>query len=217
MKNSNIHIAIVDDHALFRSGIANLLSEFNNLVIIFEAANGKELQKSLSQNCMIDVILMDINMPLMDGYVSTLWVKQHFPNIHVLALSMFDDDMAILKMVKAGAGGYVLKESKPAELFKAINEIRINGVYINEAISGRMMRSIQQKEGQLLSEKNLTTREIEFIQLCVSELTYKEIADKMNVAARTVDNYRESLFDKLELKSRVGLVLYAIKNGMVKL
>ncbi|HMH23271.1 MAG TPA: response regulator transcription factor [Puia sp.] len=217
MATQKINIALVDDHALFRSGIANLLSEFADLSIVFEAANGKELQQLLPGHQEVDVILMDINMPLVDGYAATVWVRQHYPLIQILALSMFDDDLAIIKMVKAGAGGYVLKESKPAELYRAINEIKEKGLYINEIVSGRIMRSMQQPEQPPAGESLITVREAEFIQYCASELTYKEIADKMKVAARTVDNYRQSLFDKLDLRSRVGLVLYAIKNGIVKL
>ena len=209
------HIALVDDHALFRSGIANLLSEFEDLSVVFEAANGRELQQLLPKYQNIDVILMDINMPLMDGYAATLWVKQHYPLIHVLALSMFDEDLAIIKMIRAGAGGYVLKESKPAELYRAINEIRDKGLYINELVSGKMMKAMQEQGGTAGNGPVLTAREKEFLQYCVSELTYKEIAHKMNVAARTVDNYRQSLFDKLEAKTRVGLVIYAIRMGIV--
>lgn len=217
MNPQSIHIGLVDDHALFRSGIANLLSEFEDLKVIFEAENGKELQQLLPGCKTVDVILMDINMPIVDGYSATKWVKQNYPNIQVLALSMFDEDLAIIRMIKAGAGGYVLKESKPAELYRAITEIWSKGVYVNEMVSGKMMRTMQQSESIAGNENLLTARETEFIQHCVSELTYKEIAEKMNVAARTVDNYRESLFVKLELRSRVGLVIYAIKHGIVKL
>ncbi len=212
-----IHIALVDDHGLFRSGIANLLSEFEDLVVDFEAANGKEMKLLLHEHLEVDVILMDINMPFVDGYAAATWIKQEYPNIKILALSMFDEDAAIIRMIRAGAGGYVLKESKPAELYRAIKEIYTNGIYINEMISGKMMRSIQYSNPNIEKNNIITPREVEFIQLCVSEMTYKEIADKMNVAPRTVDNYRQSLFDKLELKSRVGLVLYAIRNEIVKL
>ena len=143
MQQELIHIALVDDHGLFRSGIANLLTEFSDIKVAFEAANGKELQHLLPANPVVDVILMDINMPVMDGYSATVWVKQQFPLVQVLALSMFDDDMAVIKMLKAGAGGYVLKESKPVELYRAINEIKEKGVYLNELVSGKMLRSFQ--------------------------------------------------------------------------
>lgn len=209
-------IALADDHSLFRRGIANLLSEFTDIEVVFDVSNGKELQRRLPANPDIDVILMDITMPLMDGYQTTAWVKKEFPLIQVLALSMFDEDMAVIGMLKAGAGGYILKESSPQELYRAIIEIKEKNFYLNEMVSGKMLRSFQSAGNNEKDGLHLTEREIEFIQLCVSELTYKEIADKMRIAARSVENYRENLFAKLALKSRVGLVLFAIRNGIVK-
>lgn len=210
-------IALADDHALFRRGIANLLSEFDDIEVIFDVSNGKELQEALPKNKDIDVILMDITMPVMDGYATTAWVIKNYPQINVLALSMFDEDMAVIGMLKAGAGGYVLKESTPLELYRAINEIKDKGVYLNEMVSGKMLRSVQTQDMNNKEGITLTERETEFIRLCVSELTYKEIADKMKIAPRSVENYRENLFEKLQMKSRVGLVLFAIKNGIVKI
>lgn len=213
----NKHIGLVDDHSLFRSGIAKLLIEFSDIVIDFEAANGKELQKMLSLHRLsTEVILMDITMPGMDGYATTQWVKENYPHIHVVALSMYEDEAAIIRMLRAGAGGYVFKESKAIELYNAISAVIERGYFINEQVSGKIIHSLnktdRQEEGPVL-----TGKETEFLVHCASEATYKEIAGKMGVAARTVDNYRESLFEKLQLKSRVGLVLYAIKNGYVKL
>jgi len=210
-------IALADDHALFRRGIANLLSEFDDIEVAFDVSNGKELQEALPKNPNIDVILMDITMPVMDGYATTSWVTKNYPQINVLALSMFDEDMAVIGMLKVGAGGYVLKESTPLELYRAINEIKEKGVYLNEMVSGKMLRSVQMQDANAKETVTLTERETEFICLCVSELTYKEIADKMKIAPRSVENYRENLFEKLQMKSRVGLVLFAIKNGIVKI
>jgi DNA-binding NarL/FixJ family response regulator len=214
MKNKT-RIALIDDHALFRKGIANLLSEFNDIEVVFDAANGKELQTILPRHSDIDVILMDITMPLMDGYAATAWLKKSYPLIQVLALSMFDEDEAVIGMLRAGAGGYILKESSPAELYRAIGEIKEKGIYINELVSGKMLRNVQSQDITAKDIVHLTERETEFIKLCVSELTYKEIADRMNIAPRSVENYRENLFEKLQTKSRVGLVLFAIKNGIV--
>lgn len=210
-----INIALVDDHALFRRGIANLLLELEDINIVFDVSNGKELQQALLRQPGVDVILMDINMPVMDGYRATQWVRSNYPLIHVLALSMFDDDITLIDMLKAGAGGYVLKESQPSELYRAITEIKAKGVYLNEMVSGKMLRSFHHNPVKHAEAFHLTPREVEFIKLCVSELTYKEIADEMKIASRTVDNYRESLFEKLSIKSRVGLVLFAIRNKMV--
>jgi len=212
MENNKIHIAIVDDHTLFRNGVAALMAEFDELEMVFEAENGQQLQQALAKHGKPDVILMDINMPVMDGYASTKWVKQNYPKIRVLALSMFEDDKAVIQMIKCGAGGYVLKESRPRELLEAIKAIHEKGVYINEMVSGKLLRSVADKEDL----PDISKKELEFLKLCCSELTYKEIADQMFVSPRTVDNYREALFLKLNLKSRSGLVLYAIQNGIFK-
>lgn len=212
MQTEQITIGIVDDHTLFRNGVNALMSEFEELKVVFEADNGKQLQQMLPKNALPQVILMDINMPEMDGYETTAWLKAKYPQVKVLALSMFEDDKAVLRMIRSGASGYVLKESKPRELLDAIKTIVTRGVYINELVSGKLIRSVGGNE----SGPELTPKELEFLKLACSELTYKEIADKMFVSPRTVDNYRESLFQKLNLKSRTGLVLYAIQNEIFK-
>jgi len=208
-----IKIAIVDDHSLFRSGLASLLSEFEQLHIAFEAVNGSDLQGKIAKHSDTQVVLMDINMPVIDGVAATKWIKEHYPNTYVLALSMFEDEKSIITMIKAGASGYLLKESKSTEVLSAIRTIIEKGFYINELVSGRLFVSIKNEDQKhLLTEKELT-----FLQHCSTELTYKEIAGLMNVSPRTVDNYRESLFAKLNLKSRTGLVVYGIKNNLIKI
>jgi len=211
MQTDKILIAIVDDHTLFRDGVASLMAEFDELQVVFEAENGEQMQHLLARHPLPQVILMDINMPVMDGYLATKWVKENYPQIKVLALSMFEEDKAVIRMIKSGAGGYVLKESKPRELLHAIKIINEKGVYINEMVSGKLIRKVADDDGPDFSRK-----EFEFLRLCCSELTYKEIADLMFVSPRTVDNYRESLFQKLNLKTRTGLVLYAIQNEIFK-
>lgn len=208
METSPINIAIVDDHTLFREGMAALLCEFSEINILFQAGHGIQMQQMLQKENAPDVILMDINMPLMDGYDSTAWLYKNYPEVRVLALSMFEDDVSVIKMIKAGACGYVLKESRPRELLNAITHLHERGSYMNELVSRKLLKNVKEESSKLL----LTKRELQFMKLCCSELTYKEIADKMFVNHRTVDNYRESLFLKLNLRSRVGIVLYAIKN-----
>ncbi len=212
METNKILIAIVDDHTLFRNGVAALMNEFDELAISFQAENGEQMQQLIKKHPLPEVILMDINMPVMDGYVTTAWLKANYPQIKVLALSMFEDDNAVIRMIRSGAGGYILKESKPRELLEAIKTLHEKGVFINEMVSGKLIRSISSKENETV----LSKKELEFLKLSCSELTYKEIADKMFVSPRTVDSYRESLFEKLGLKSRTGLVLYAIQNDIFR-
>lgn len=212
-----ISIVIVDDHTLFRSGVANLLSEFDEIDVLFQASSGKDLQQKLSADNLPNIILMDITMPLMDGYEATKWVTAQYPGISVLALSMFDDEKSIINMLRAGACGYLLKESNASDLLEAIKITKEKGLFINENVSGRMLMSIRNDSKVTKGDLKLSDREMEFLQYCSTELTYKEIADKMNVSPRTVDNYRESLFSKLNIKSRTGLVVYGIKNSLISI
>ncbi|WP_028298302.1 response regulator transcription factor [Olivibacter sitiensis] len=216
--DKKITLGLVDDHTLFRRGIASLLREFDELDVLFEAANGIELQAQLkAHEKQVDIILMDISMPKMNGYESTAWIKDNFPHTKVLALSMFEDEKAIINMLKAGAVGYMLKESRPSDLLMAMNTIMEKGFYINELVTGRLLSSLQHDKQTQQTSLKITERELEFLQYCSTELTYKEIAAAMNVSPRTVDNYRESLFAKLNIKSRTGLVVYGIKNDLIKL
>ncbi len=211
-----IKIAIVDDHTLFRSGVAKLMSEFQQIEIVFQANDGSMMIDLLNEDNLPNVILMDINMSPMDGYEATSWLHNNFPHIKVLALSMYEDEKAVLKMIKAGACGYMLKGAMPMELLQGIMVIFEKGFFMNELVSGRMIHLLQ-KHGTEAEVLKLTPKEKEFLQYCATELTYKEIADKMGISPRTIDSYRENLFQKLEIKSRVGLALFAVKNEIVTL
>jgi DNA-binding NarL/FixJ family response regulator len=205
------NIALVDDHVLMRKGLANLLQDLEHQVL-FEADNGKDFLDKLKDHTSPELVLMDINMPQMDGYETALEIKQSYPDIRVLALSMYDDELAIIKMLRNGARGYVLKDCEPKELKAAIKAVLEKGFYYSELVSGYLIRTINNPD----DISRLSTREIEFLKLCCTEMTYKEIADKMCLSPRTVDGYRDELFRKLCIKSRVGLVMFAIKNGIVK-
>ncbi|MEJ5090692.1 response regulator [Sphingobacterium faecium] len=209
-----ISIAIIDDHNLFRQGMISLLSEFKEIQIVFDASNGQEMKDKIGCHPLPEVILMDINMPVMDGYESTSWIKEHYPQIKVLALSMFDDDKPIINMLKSGAGGYLLKESKTSDVVAAIKTINEHEYFLNDLVSGRLLRNIQDNKPIQNILADLSANEIKFLQLCCSEYTYKEIADQMNLSPHTIDNYRQNLFQKFEIKSRTGLVLFALKNEL---
>lgn len=213
------NIILIDDHRLLRNGLAEVMKgEGHN--IIFEANNGKEFISLLDNNNLPDLVLMDINMPEMDGFETTYWLKQHQPSVAVLALSMYDNEISIIRMLKSGAKGYILKDSDPAELRAAINEILTKGFYYSELVSSKLMGAINKLDNPKEGLKNLvpiSDRELDFLKLASSELTYKEIATKMFVSPRTIDGYRDALFEKLNIKTRVGLVMYSIKNGIVNL
>ena len=164
-----------------------------------------------------DIVLMDINMPEMDGYQTCLWLKNNHPEIMVLALSMYDNEQSIIKMFKAGAKGYILKDCEPRELESALHAIISKGFYYSEMVTGKLIHTINNQDDD--NEPKITTKltELEtiFLKYACTELTYKEIADKMNKSPRTIDGYRDDLFQKLDIKTRVGLAMYAIKNGIV--
>ncbi|MBL4675323.1 MAG: response regulator transcription factor [Mucilaginibacter sp.] len=217
METEKINIAIVDDHTLFRKGLAKLLSESNEVNVLFDADNGADMINKLGNYPLPEVILMDINMPVMDGYQSTQWLKDNHPDINVLALSMFEEDKPIIGMLKSGAGGYMLKQSKAGDLVSAIKGIARQSFYINELVSGKLLRNIQNNQPVKNQTAGLSANELKFLELCCSDYTYKQIADLMNLSPHTIDNYREALFQKFDAKSRTGLVIYALKNELIKL
>lgn len=215
MNKNSIAIALVDDHILLRNGLAGMLRE-SGYTVLFEADNGQEFTKKILTEGVPSIVLLDINMPVMDGYATAAFIKKNHPETLILALSMYDDEEAIIKMLKNGARGYILKDAHPADLKAAIDAIVTKGFYYSEMVTGRLMRSIiDEPGGEKIEEDKLTDRELEFLKLAATEMTYKEIADKMHLSPRTIDGYRDDLFAKLNIKSRVGLVLYAIKNGVV--
>jgi len=217
MEEKKIAIAIVDDHTLFRKGMVSLLGESDEIDIIFDASNGQEMISMLRLGTLPKVILMYINMPEMDGYEATKWLTNHYPQIKILALSMHDEDEPIIEMLKSGAGGYLLKESKTSDLVTAIKTIAEHDYFMNNLVSGKLIRSLQEKSTVRNVLEEISANERKFLEHCCSELTYKEIADKMNLSPHTIDNYRESLFQKFEIKSRTGLVLFALRNQLIKL
>lgn len=211
----NIKVSLVDDHKLLRKGMIELIEGFKGYTVLSEASNGKSFIGSLSADRLPDILLLDINMPEMNGYETACYMKENFPSVRILALSMYDDDHSIIKMIRAGARGYILKDAEPEELAKAFDDIIKKGFYYSDLVSSKLVASITSPTDK--ASFQLTDRELTFIELACSELTYKEIADKMLLAPRTIDGYRESLFEKLNVKSRVGLVLFAAKNGIIKL
>lgn len=216
LRKPSIKVALIDDHQLFRKGIAELINSFSNYYVLFEANSGVELQKILHPANLPDIIIMDVNMPGMNGFESMQWLCDHYPQIPVLALSMLDDENTIVRMLKLGVKGYLLKDAHPRELQDAMDALMKKGFFYSDLVTGKLIHSLNNEkeahEHLLLSA--LTEREINFLKLCCCELSYKEIADKMCISPRTADGYRDKLFEKLNVKSRVGLVLFAIKNGM---
>ncbi len=211
------NIVLTDDHVLLRNGLASLVKSLGHNVL-FEANNGKDFIAKLNPEKIPDIILLDINMPEMDGYETASWLKENHPEIKVLALTMYDNENAIIRMLNCGAKGYILKDSDPDELELAIDSMMAKGHYYTEMVNNKLLIALgkqEEEKNELKILLNLNDKEKHFLELCCTELTYKEIAEKMFISHRTVDNYRDVLFEKLHLKTRVGLVMFAIKNGIV--
>jgi len=212
------HIAIVDDHTMFRKGLVVLINLFSNYRVIMEVANGREFIDQLDPDLLPDIVLLDINMPVMDGYATADWLKANHPKVKILALSTMDAESTIIKMIHHGARGYILKDADPKELQVAFEEILARGYYYNEILTRKVIQSIHLgAHDPAYVFTKLTDREMEFLKHACSEKNYQQIAKDMFVSERTVDGYRESLFKKFNVSNRVGLVLYAIKNHLVQL
>ena len=211
-----IKIIIVDDHILFSQALHGLIEDFEDFKVIAQFKNGEELQDHCI-DCKIspDIILMDVQMPIMNGIEATKWMKENHPEIKVLALTMNDDEETILKMLRAGAKGYLLKDIHPTVLYKAIIETHEKGFYYTEQISNTLLHA-GAIESKKLNTVELKPKELELLKYTAQELTYKEIAEKMFLSHKTIDGYREKLFTKLDVKSRIGLVVYALKEGLVE-
>jgi len=210
-----IRLALADDHELIRKGIAEILLK-NDLRVVADAGNGKELIEKL-QTKTADVVLMDINMPVKDGIKTTAWLRTNMPATRVIALSVLDDEVSVIRMLKAGARGYLVKNSKPKQLIRAIHDVHEKGYHFSDMLSSHLVVSVNNHDSESELEKavGLTERDVEFLKHCCSEMTNKEIGALMNTSPRTAEWYSTALCAKLGLKSRVGLVLYALKNHIV--
>lgn len=210
-----IKIAIVDDHKLVSKALENMISFNPNFEVLMTCYNGQDLLDKLQKaQKMPDVILMDINMPIKNGIETTTIVSKLYPNLKVIALTMEDNESTIIKMLTAGAKGYLLKDMSPDILFDAIDIVHHKGIFYTDLVTQSLLK-IKTEEKQMLDlAETLKERELEFIKLACSELTYKEIAEKMFLSPRTIDGYRDSVFVKLNVKTRVGIVLFAIKHNL---
>ncbi len=208
------YVTLIDDHELIRQGLSSLINSFSNFRVLFEAGNGRDFIQKLKPSALPDLVLMDVTMPDMNGYETCNWLRVNHPSIKVIALSVMDDEDAIIKMLKSGAKGYLLKNTNPAELQSAMESVVEKGYHFNDLVSNKVIKSINDagKPEHEKSDIRLTEREITFLKLACTERSYKEIGLEMNVSSRTVETFRDNLFAKLDLKTRVGLVLYAIKK-----
>ncbi len=210
-----IKIAIVDDHQLVSKALENMISFNENYEVIMNCSNGQEFLDDLQNSPHLpEVVLMDINMPVKNGIETTEAVSERYPSVKVIALTMEDNEATIIRMLKAGAKGYLLKDMSPDILFDAIDIVHKKGIFYTDIVTQSLLKIKTEEKHAAELQDLLKDREREFIKLACSELTYREIADQMFLSPRTIDGYRDSVFVKLNVKTRVGIVLFAIKNNL---
>ena len=195
--------------------MASLINSFSGYKILLEAGNGQEFIDKISQKFKPDITLLDLNMPVLDGLQTIEWLNKNFPEMNIIVLSMFQDAEKVVNVIRMGVKGYVLKDAHPDEFRKALDTVSASGVYFPDFVTRHLVKNLNSPQN--IHQVKLNEREKEFLKLASTELTYKESADKMFLSARTVDGYRDHLFEKLNIKNRVGLVLYAIKNKIVEI
>lgn len=213
-----VTVAIVDDHKLFCRSLEVMVNRFKGFSVLFTASDGLDfISKLKKQLRMPDIVIMDQFMPIMDGTATILWLRENFPEISVITLSINYNENVVLNMARNGVKAFLLKDADLNEFKDALEVVSKGGHYYPNYVTHYLLKGVSQIEPETIFDaRDLKPFEIEFLKLVGTELTYKEIAEAMSVSPRTVDGYRDQLFEKLNLKSRVGLVLYAVKNKIIE-
>ena len=210
-------LILADDHILLRDALANLIDSYDEFTVMTKAADGSEVIKAIENGWNADIVLMDLNMPKMDGYATATWIRKYHPEIKIVILTMYDSEIALIRMLQVGVNGFLKKDIHPAELKNALLRVAGGEYYYSnhttDKIASLFLKDPDKRSSLLKSPLNDT--EIEFLKLASTEMTYKTIALAMHMTPRLIDSYRDSLFIKLGVKTRVGLAIYAVKNGIV--
>lgn len=217
-KNKDITVALIDDHILLRNALATLINGFDGFKVIHQSNNGNQLVESVKAGIIPNVILLDLNMPEMDGYDTADWLHKNCPQSHVLMLTMYDSELVLIRLLKVGVKGFLKKDIHPSELKFAMESVMQSGFYYSHNATGKLVNLFRNNDdaGAALQRNMLDEQEINFLKLASTDMTYKEIAIELQLNPRSVDNLRDKLFEKLDVKSRVGLAMYAIRNGIVR-
>lgn len=212
-----IKIAIADDYAIYRDGLRAGLIRDNNLEVMMEAENGEELLAGLEKN-QPDVILMDLKMPVMDGMEATRQIRKKFESIKILAVTMYDDDKFIIHLMENGANGYLLKNADPKEIRKAIYAVHENGYYFNDIVHNALLKKLVIKSNfkpSFNQQIEFSERELDVIKMICNEKTAAEIGTALFLSPRSVEGIRQRLIEKTGVRNTAGLVMFAVKNGII--
>jgi DNA-binding NarL/FixJ family response regulator len=212
-----IKVAIADDHKIFRKGVILSLRPFTNIKFVLEANNGEELLNNIAL-AEPDVILMDLRMPVKDGIETTKQISKDYPHIHVIVLSMYEDERFVSHLMENGAQGYLLKNAEPQEIRKAIMDVSEKGYYLNNFVNRILLKKAHSKQKvtpSLTHEITLNERERDVLKYICMEFTAQEIAQKMDISNRTVEAIKDRLMERFGSKNTAGLVFFAVKNNLV--
>ena len=214
---STVSVALVDDHILLRNALGHLIDTLPDYRVVFLAGNGIEMMEYLKAGTIPHILILDLNMPHMDGYEAAAWLRKNHPNIYVIVLTMFDSEIPLIRLLQDGVRGFLKKDIHPDELKTALRSLIKEGYYYPVQTAGRLANLFQLNKQQQrnMDSKTLSPVDIQFLKLAATDLTYKEVAIEMNLSPKTIDALRDSLFQKFDVKSRVGLAIYAVKNGIV--
>lgn len=215
--SKHISIALVDDHVLIRAGISQIINKQEGLEVVLQASNGAEFLNQLKET-LVDVVLLDIDMPVMDGKATLEIILKEYPKIKVIMLTVHDHNSFIVNMMEAGAHGYLLKDTEPEEVILAIHSVMDDGLYFNDRVSRALLGKVSQPKSSHveLTKESLNQRELDVLSLICEEKTTREIADDLFLSPKTIEGYRKSLLEKTGAKNVAGLVLYALRYGIVK-
>ena len=212
-----IKVAIADDHKIFRKGVVLSLRPYTNIKFVQEAENGEDLLQGLPLS-EPDVVLMDLRMPVKDGMETTKVLSKEYPHIHVIVLSMFEDERFVYHMMDNGAHGYLLKNAEPQEIRKAIMDVKEKGYYLNGFVNRILLKrshARQKTAPNVNSEITLNEKEKDVLKFICMEFTAQEIAQKMDISPRTVEAIKDRMMERFGSKNTAGLVFFAVKNNLV--
>lgn len=218
MSNTTIKLGIIDDESLFRKGMKALLSESEQLEVIMEAGNGQELLQQLSEGTMPDVILLDLNMPVMSGVETTKALQKSYPELRIVILTTHYSKGFIVKMIELGAASYLPKNTEPEEVVDTLLKVAAKGFYYNDHVMNVIRENMQRKiKTNRVIDVEISSREREVLQLICEQFTTAEIAEKLFISPRTVDGHRNNLLDKTGARNTAGLVVFALENKVIEL
>jgi two-component system invasion response regulator UvrY len=216
-ENKIVRIALADDHVLLRTALATLINNFGGFNVIWQAGTGKEVVDNIQKKLVPEIIVLDLNMPIMNGFETAKWLQNNSPEVAILMLTMYDSELTLIQLLQAGVKGFLKKDVHPAELKFALSSVVECGYYYSNHTTGKLVSLFRNSSNncQAVYKSILNEQEMKFLSLACSDLTYKQIAHSMGLNPRSVDTLRDQMFIKLQVKSRVGLAIVAIKHGVV--